>query len=101
MAVKIGNFIPNIRQDGVLIANSCDIGKVFMEHLQQHFGHRRNSRFRVDFEKLLENKLHVELSHLERPFSLEEIKSMVFDLGGNKARDQMISRYNCLSNYGI
>lgn len=98
---KNRNFIPNIRHNGVLIANLSDIGKVFTGCFQQQFGYRRDSRLKVDFQKLLEYKLHVDLSHLERPFSFEEIECIVFNLGGNKAPGRMVFRFIFLSNSGI
>lgn len=58
---------------------------MFTEQFQQQFGLKRKSRFKIDFRKLLVNKNVVDLSYLERPFSLEENKTVVFDLGRDKA----------------
>lgn len=52
---------------------------------RQQFGIKRTSRLRVDLLKLLEHRSRVNLQNLEQPFSLEEIKKAVFDLGGDKA----------------
>lgn len=39
----------------------------------------------MDLNRLLINKDGVNLSYLERPFTLEEVKKAVFDLGSDKA----------------
>lgn len=79
------NFIPSICQDDVVFTNPYDIGKVFSASFQQRFDPKWVSRFKVGLQKLLEYKHHVKLSHLEHPFTLDEIKGVVFDLGGDKA----------------
>lgn len=68
-----------------MVEDSRGIGNVFREGFHQQFGQRRASRLQVDLQKLLAHKEQVDLSHLERPFSLKEIKKAVFDLGENKA----------------
>lgn len=58
---------------------------MFSNRFKQLFGMKRPTRFRIDFRKLLENKENEDLLQLERPFSLEEIKIVVFNLGRDKA----------------
>lgn len=82
---KNWNFIPSIRHKNVAFTNSYEIGQIFTMRFLQQFGIKRASRFRVNFKKLLENKWQVDLSHLEQPFMLKEIKGAVFELGGDKA----------------
>lgn len=76
------------------MTNPQEIGKIFADHFNQQFGSRRASRFRVDLRKLLAHKRQVDLSPLERPFSLEEIKEAVFNLGRDKALGQRVFRCN-------
>lgn len=40
---------------------------------------------RVDLGKIFMNRMHIDLSLLDRPFVVEEVKSVVFKLGGDKA----------------
>lgn len=53
--------------------------------LNQQFGCKRSFRLRVDFQRLFQLKTPMDLTRLEDPFSVEEIKSAVFELGGDKA----------------
>lgn len=82
---KNQNFIPNIRQDGALYEDARDIGRVFSECFKLQFGKKRDKIPMVDLERLLAFKMHVDLSYLEQPFRLDEIKCAVFELGSNKA----------------
>lgn len=59
-----------------------------MEQLQQQFGTRRATRYKIDLHTLLEHKIPVDLSTLEGSFTLEELKTAIFDLGGDKAPGQ-------------
>lgn len=79
------NFIPFVRKEGVLIDDPRAMRSLFAEHFQYQFGQKRASRFKVDFGKLFEHKSYVDLPQVEIPFTLEEIKSAVFDLGHDKA----------------
>lgn len=83
--LKNRNFIACIEQEGGTVVDLREIGKVFADNFKQLFGAKRPSRFRVDLQKLFVNKLLVDLSFLERLFTVEEIKSAVFDLGEDKA----------------
>lgn len=49
------------------------------------FNTSRTSRFLLDQQHLFSYKERVVLSNLDMPFSLEEIKHIVFDLGADKA----------------
>lgn len=71
---KNWNFIPNIRKDGALIEDRCNMGKLFAAHFKQLFGQKRASRFKIDFRKLFNHKSQVDLIQLERPFTLEVSK---------------------------
>lgn len=82
---KNQNFIPSINLNGDIFTYPKDISKVFTTRFKQQVGLNRGFRFRVDFQKLLVNKLPVDLSQLDRPFTLEEIKGVVFELGRDKA----------------
>ncbi|XP_039129000.1 uncharacterized protein LOC120265177 [Dioscorea cayenensis subsp. rotundata] len=79
------NLIPGISQDGRLVSDPRGIGRIFVSRFQQQFGSRRSSHFKVDFPKLLSLKQHVDLVDLDHPFSRDEIKEVVFSLGGDKA----------------
>lgn len=46
---------------------------------------RSESRFKISWTKLLATKLYVDISIIEAPFFLEEIKKATFDLRANKA----------------
>lgn len=78
------NFIPNVSLNGSIRSDPKEIGKVFADKFQQLFGKKRDFRVKVDFQKLLANKTPVDLSQLDRPFSLEEVKSAIFELGRDK-----------------
>ncbi|XP_039123300.1 uncharacterized protein LOC120259908 [Dioscorea cayenensis subsp. rotundata] len=82
---KNRNFIPGIIHGGSRIVDPGEIGKVFAAHFNQHFGFQRSSRLRIDFQRLFQLKTAVDLNGLEAPFSVEEIKRAMFDLGGDKA----------------
>lgn len=82
---KNRNFIRNIRQGNALVGDVNKIFRIFAEHFKSHFGQKRDNRIKVDLEKLLAFRGRVDLTHLEQPFSLEEIKCAVFELGSNKA----------------
>ncbi|KAH7677295.1 RNA-directed DNA polymerase protein [Dioscorea alata] len=82
---KNRNFISRLTQDGVTFTDPKDLGNIFVNRFQLSFGSSRVSRLKIDFTKLLELKIPVDLSRLEIPFSLEEITRVVFDLGGDKA----------------
>lgn len=82
---KNRNFIPSISHNGAAFIDLKDIGKIFLGRFQQQFGQKRASHFKIDFHKLLTNKLQVDLSQLQWAFSLDEIKVAVFELGRDKA----------------
>lgn len=79
------NYIPSIAKGKSRIAKSEEIGKVFTSLFRCQFGSSIDSGFKVECSKLLANKMHEDLSSLESPFSLEEIRKATFDLGTNKA----------------
>ncbi|XP_039123619.1 uncharacterized protein LOC120260245 [Dioscorea cayenensis subsp. rotundata] len=79
------NFIPSINIGTASFTDAREIGKVFEQHFRALFGQRRTFRFKVELCNLLKNKAFVDLSSLERPFTLEEVKRAVFDLGSDKA----------------
>lgn len=81
---KNRNFIPYIKHNGDTTTDPKEIGKVFGARFQLQFGLKRSNRFLVDFGKLFMNKTVVDLSQLERPFSIEEVKTSVFELGKDK-----------------
>ncbi|KAH7690552.1 RNA-directed DNA polymerase protein [Dioscorea alata] len=82
---KNRNFIPSISDGFRMASDPREIGNMFSRHFMQQFGQKRSYRFKIDLHKIFCYKANVDLSHLERPFSLDEIKRAVFDLGGNKA----------------
>lgn len=97
---KCQNLIPGFNQDGRLVSEPKEIGRLFVSRFQQQFGIKCTSRFKVDLQKLLEKKQHVDLTDLERPFTMEEIREAVFSLGGTKPREPMVSRCFSSSNFG-
>ncbi|XP_039120313.1 uncharacterized protein LOC120256691 [Dioscorea cayenensis subsp. rotundata] len=82
---KNTNFIPSVKVGEVSVSEVREIGKVFENQFRALFGQQRPFRFKADLNRLLRNKARVDLSHLERPFSMEEVKKAVFDLGSDKA----------------
>ncbi|XP_039130342.1 uncharacterized protein LOC120266746 [Dioscorea cayenensis subsp. rotundata] len=79
------NFIPDINDGSSTFTDAKDIGKVFEQRFRALFGQRRPFRFKVDLDNLFKNKASVDLSFLELPFTIEEVKRAVFDLGSDKA----------------
>lgn len=53
---KNWNLIPSIRHKNVAFTNSREIGQIVTMHFRRQFGLKRASRFRVNFQKLLEHK---------------------------------------------
>ncbi|XP_039127523.1 uncharacterized protein LOC120263623 [Dioscorea cayenensis subsp. rotundata] len=82
---KNRNCIPCIAHNGVTITDPKEIGKAFCERFHQQFGLKRSTRSLIDFRKLLLNRNAMDLSQLERPFTIEEVKAAVLDLGKDKA----------------
>lgn len=62
-----------------------EIGKVFTNHFRSFFGSKNDSHFLFDWSFLLRNKNLPDLSFLEAPFSKEEIKCVIFEMGTDKA----------------
>lgn len=58
---------------------------VFADRFQHHFSLKRMNRFLIDFKKLLMNRKSIDLSQLERLFTMKEVKTAVFGLGKDKA----------------
>ncbi|KAH7674505.1 RNA-directed DNA polymerase protein [Dioscorea alata] len=71
---KNWNFIPRISHDEETFSEPRDIGNIFAEHFKQFFGRKRDFRCKINFRKLLEYKVPIDLTMLDRPFSLEEIR---------------------------
>lgn len=71
--------------DGTTIESPRDIGIVFAGHFKLQFGRRRPARLRIDLQKLFAHKVSIALANLERPFTIDEVKRAVFDLGGDKS----------------
>ncbi|XP_039146845.1 uncharacterized protein LOC120284106 [Dioscorea cayenensis subsp. rotundata] len=82
---KNGNYMPSIIEGNDTFNSARDIGKVFVRRFKDLFGQKRVFRFKVDLRDLLKNKASVDLSFLECPFTLEEVKRAVFDHGSDKA----------------
>lgn len=82
---KNRNFIPCINHNGATMTDPKEIRKAFVAHFQHQFSLKRSNRFMINFRKLLVNRNFVDLSQLERLFSIEEVKVAVFDLGKDKA----------------
>ena len=51
----------------------------------KQFGSKRYMRFKFNWSKLLASKPKVDLSKLENPFTLHEVKRVTFDLDAGKA----------------
>ncbi|XP_039126606.1 uncharacterized protein LOC120262766 [Dioscorea cayenensis subsp. rotundata] len=82
---KNRNFIPCVIHGGSTLVDEHDIGRLFTNHFTQQFGFRRPSKFKINFQKLFHLKTPVDLSTLDRPFTLEEVRKAVFELGRDKA----------------
>lgn len=62
-----------------------DIGRIFTAGFRAQFGQQRENQFKINWRHLLSFKDPVDLSHLEVPFSVDEIKEAVLALGADKA----------------
>ncbi|XP_039141263.1 uncharacterized protein LOC120278582 [Dioscorea cayenensis subsp. rotundata] len=68
------NFIPRISVDGSWIEGNQNLGKLFSDHLGFLIGIARPSRFLWDWQHLFNSRDVVDLSNLDQPFSLDELK---------------------------
>lgn len=82
---KNQNLIPTISNDAGTFSDPKEIGKIFVERFRLLFERKQDFRLKIDFLKILENKAPIDLASLHRPFTLEEVKGMVFKLGRDKA----------------
>ncbi|XP_039117657.1 uncharacterized protein LOC120253385 [Dioscorea cayenensis subsp. rotundata] len=97
---KCRNLIPGFFHESRLISNPKAVGRMFVNRFQQQFGSKRTWRLKVDLSKLLAHKRHVDLTGLDRPFTMIEVKDAVFSLGGIKPLDRMDSRSTSSTNSG-
>ncbi|XP_039125244.1 uncharacterized protein LOC120261424 [Dioscorea cayenensis subsp. rotundata] len=74
---KNRNFIPSINLNGTTTTDSKEIGKVFACQFQHQFGQKALGSVHDRLRKLLSNRNYVDLSHLERPLTLEEVKGAI------------------------
>ncbi|XP_039135825.1 uncharacterized protein LOC120273262 [Dioscorea cayenensis subsp. rotundata] len=74
---KCRNLIPGFFHKGRLISDPKEVGRMFVNRFQQQFGSKRTWRLKVDFSKLMTNKRHVDLTGLDRPFTMIEVKEAV------------------------
>lgn len=79
------NFIPSISHEGRSVTDGKEIGKIFSEVFQAQIGSRRESRFRINWMNFLSNIPTIDLVYLEKSFTIEEIKGVVFGLAAKKA----------------
>lgn len=82
---KNRNFIPKITHGGTKFADTLEIGRIFTSGFRAQFGLQRDNRFKTNWQRLLSIKALVDLSNHEVPFSVEEIRSVIFALGADKA----------------
>ncbi|XP_039137390.1 uncharacterized protein LOC120274917 [Dioscorea cayenensis subsp. rotundata] len=82
---KNRNFINSLQLVGREISQPREIGKLFVDMFHQQFGSGRTSRYKIDLHALLEHKRQVDMAALEVPFTIEEVRLAVFELGGDKA----------------
>lgn len=71
---KNKNFIPIISHDGRSVEDGKEIGKIFSEVFQAQFGSKREFKFRFNWTHLFSDKSPIDLTTLERPFIVDEIK---------------------------
>ena len=79
------NYIPRILHNGLWTERNQELGKIFTDHFQLLLGSPRPYRFLLDWQNLFVYNERLDLSSLEWPFTLEEIKQAVFELGADKA----------------
>lgn len=82
---KNRNFIPRIIHEGSNISDPLDIGGIFTGAFRNQFGCQRDCRFKINWQHLFSLKSPVDLSNLEVPFSVDEIKEAMFALGADKS----------------
>lgn len=79
------NYIPLIQVHGQWVEGNQEIGNCFTNYFKQQIGTPVILYFLLDWQNLFAFKERVNLSHLELPFSSEEIKKALFDLNVDKA----------------
>ena len=79
------NFIPSITQGNARIVDNEEIGRVLTSLFRSQFGSSRDSGFKISWSKLLASKTNVDLSSLDAPFTIEEVRKATFELGADKA----------------
>ncbi|XP_039141329.1 uncharacterized protein LOC120278666 [Dioscorea cayenensis subsp. rotundata] len=79
------NFIPWVLQDNTRVEDIDGIGKTFTSFYQNLYGTELTYRHQINWSALLgDNSMH-NLSNLDTPFTLEEIKVAVFSMSADKA----------------
>lgn len=79
------NFIPRICHNGSWVEGNSNLGRIFSDHFGNFLRKPRLFHFLLDWQHLFEHREYVDLTYLEQPFSAEEIKQALFDLGADKA----------------
>jgi len=70
--------------DGSLIRDHKEIRQSFHVYFSSIFGTTLSFKLELDWDQLYPNN-HIDISSLDMPFSIEEIKKGVFDMGADKA----------------
>ena len=79
------NHIHRISHFDIVYEGDREIGKAFTSLFCSQFGSKQLHRLKINWFRLFASKDHVDLAPLESPFSSDEIRAAVFDLGTNKA----------------
>ncbi|XP_039144849.1 uncharacterized protein LOC120282161 [Dioscorea cayenensis subsp. rotundata] len=79
------NFIPWVLRDNVRVEDFEGIGRTFTSFYQNLYGTEQTYRHRINWTTLLGSKGMHNLSNLDAPFTLEEIKVAVFGMRADKA----------------
>lgn len=79
------NFIHRIRHNRQWAEGNLEIGNIFSDHFQSLFGIPIANRFLIDWPFLFNYQARVDLSSLDLPFTIEEIKQAVCGLNVDKA----------------
>lgn len=78
-------YIPYIRNNGQWVEGDQEISKLFLYYFQLQLGTPSSHIFLLDWQSLFNYKAQVDLSSLELPFTIKEIKQATFDLNSYKA----------------
>lgn len=79
------NYIPYFFDNDCVVEGLEEIGKVFASYFHSQFNSNHTFRFQFSWPRLLSSEQRINLTPLEDPFIVEEVKKITFELRTNKA----------------